>query len=134
MNPLATAVDAARGAVRWLWQVRLDRYVVDGWSMWPALRPGDRLLILRGAYGRRLPRHGDLVLARPVALHGRAVLKRVAGVMRTEGDGHVSRVLLLGDNEGASTDSRQFGAVALADIKGRVLLRYGPESRRGRVR
>jgi signal peptidase I len=98
--------------------------------MEPALRDGDRLIVLRGAQHLRAPRPGDIVLARPRALDGREIVKRVAAVHRM---GRHRRVSLLGDNPAASTDSRAFGPVSRAEITGHVLLRYWPDERRGRI-
>jgi type IV secretory pathway protease TraF len=52
------------------------------------------------------------------------MVKRVAG----RGDGGVT---VLGDNAGASTDSRAFGPVAPGAVRGRAVYRYFPDSRRG---
>jgi len=90
--------------------------------MLPALRPGDRLLVLRPARARP----GDVVALSDPRLESRTMLKRVAA-RGPEG------VTVLGDNAGASTDSRQLGPVAPAAIRGRAFYRYFPSSRRGRV-
>src|SRR5687767_11967364 len=111
-------------------RLRLGRYVVRGPSMEPTLLDGDRLLVLRGAQRLCPPRAGDVALAQPFALDGREIVKRVAAVQRTGGD---LRVALLGDNPAASTDSRAFGPVSRAEITGRVLVRYWPDERRGRI-
>jgi signal peptidase I len=49
----------------------------------------------------------------------------------TISSGHV---FVLGDNRGASNDSRAFGEVALSDIVGRAWLRYWPPDQAGLVR
>lgn len=141
----------------------VDLAVVEGRSMLPALRQGDLVLVLRCAYGLRLPRRGGegsylLRWARPspgeiVAAasprDGLAVVKRVAAVGpaallveegRLRGAGldlplvsamaeslgpglYLGRgsVFLLGDNAPESVDSRDYGAVPVESIAGRVL-------------
>lgn len=95
--------------------------------MVPTLRPGDRVLVVRG-FGRLRPaiRVGDLVALADPRDAERTMIKRVAGF---DGEGVVVR----GDNEAASTDSRHFGPVNRCFLQGRVVYRYFPESRRGRL-
>ncbi len=90
--------------------------------MRPALEPGDRLVVVRGCR----PRPGQVVAVADPRQPGRVVVKRVADV---SGAG----VVVLGDNSAASTDSRHFGPVATAAVRGRVVYRYWPESSRGRL-
>ena len=59
------------------------RVVVDGWSMYPTLSPGEYVLFDRLAYRREAPRRGDLALARGVLGDRRSIIKRVVG---TPGD------------------------------------------------
>lgn len=93
--------------------------------MLPAFEPGDRLLALR--LPRRWPvRQGDVVLLADPRTSGRQLVKRVAAVSE---DG----VTVGGDNEAASTDSRTFGPADRAQLWGRVLYRYGPPARAGRI-
>jgi phage repressor protein C with HTH and peptisase S24 domain len=94
------------------------RVEVAGDSMFPTLRAGDRLLVLR--WPRRLLRPGHLVA---VDTPERAVVKRIAAVTR-------GRVDLRGDNAGASTD---YPDTPLAAVLGRVVYRYAPNDRAGRV-
>jgi nickel-type superoxide dismutase maturation protease len=98
----------------------LSRVEVRGDSMRPALEPGDRLLVVRG----RAVRVGDGVALDDPRQPARTMVKRVAG----RGDGGVT---VLGDNPGASTDSRAFGPVAPGAVRGRAVYRYFPDSRRG---
>jgi nickel-type superoxide dismutase maturation protease len=93
--------------------------------MLPTLRPGDSLLVYRRP--RRVS-VGDLVtLEDPRHLaDAETLIKRVAGV---SADG----LELLGDNPLQSTDSRVFGPVAPCLLTGKVLYRYAPATRRGRV-
>ncbi|HET7721452.1 MAG TPA: nickel-type superoxide dismutase maturation protease, partial [Acidimicrobiales bacterium] len=104
-----------------LWRP-VRRVEVVGDSMLPALRPGDRLLVLRPAWARP----GDVVAVTDPRLPTRTMVKRVAA-RGPEG------VTVLGDNAAASTDSRQLGPLAPATIRGRAFYRYFPTGRRGRV-
>ncbi len=90
--------------------------------MRPALEPGDRLVVVRG--GR--PRRGQVVALADPRRPDRLVVKRVADVS-------AAGVVVLGDNPAASTDSRHFGPVPPAAVRGRVVYRYWPESSRGRL-
>lgn len=59
------------------------RVVVDGWSMYPTLSPGEYVLFDRLPYRRAAPERGDVVLARGALGDGRSIIKRVVG---TPGD------------------------------------------------
>jgi nickel-type superoxide dismutase maturation protease len=95
--------------------VRPRRFVVSGASMLPTLRPGDRVLVAR--IGRAEP--GDVVVVRDPRNPSRLLCKRVA----TAEDRHIT---VRGDNPDESTDSRVFGPVPTAWVKGRVIRRYWP--------
>jgi nickel-type superoxide dismutase maturation protease len=98
----------------------VGRAAVEGGSMRPALEPGDRLLLVR----RRRYRPGAVVaLADP--RDGRLIVKRVAAV---EPDG---RLVVVGDDPAASTDSRTFGPVSPARVRGQAVRRYAPAARAG---
>jgi nickel-type superoxide dismutase maturation protease len=102
-------------------RARLDVVQVRGRSMAPTLLPGDRLLVAR------LPaRVGDIVLAHDPREPRRELIKRVAAV---DAEG----VVLRGDNAAASTDARTFGAVPAEAAAWRVVGRYWPADRIGRV-
>lgn len=101
---------------------RLHRLEVTGHSMEPTLEPGDRLLLVR----TRRVRVGDLVVVPDPREPGRMVVKRVV-VASAAG------LTVRGDNAAASTDSRQFGVVPRTTVRGRVVYRYFPDSRRGRI-
>lgn len=107
------------GAVR---AVGMRRVIVEGTSMLPTLEPGDRLVVAR--LGRPAP--GDLVAVPDPRVPRRLLVKRVASVSGTQ-------VELRGDNPGHSTDSRRFGPVPQSALRGRVVRRYAPAGRRGRV-
>jgi nickel-type superoxide dismutase maturation protease len=99
----------------------LDAVEVRGSSMAPALLPGDRLLA-----ARLRPRTGDVVLARDPREPRRELIKRAARVDRRG-------VVLRGDNSAASTDASTFGTVPVTAVNWRILLRYWPPERAGRV-
>ncbi len=130
---------AAAGVTAWAAR-RVGRLEVTGRSMRPTLEPGDRVLLLRGGQIRL----GDLVVVpdpRPTGLRGPNAAAGLRGPNAT-GRLVVKRVLALsaagvtvrGDNADASTDSRVFGAVDPSTVRGRVVYRYFPPHRRGRIR
>jgi phage repressor protein C with HTH and peptisase S24 domain len=86
--------------------------LVEGPSMLPTLRPGDALLVRRGAVARP----GDVVVARFVARPDLLVVKRA--VRAVEGGWWVES-----DNPAVADDSRRYGA---AQVLGRVVLRWWP--------
>lgn len=97
---------------------------VDGPSMLPTLRPGDYLMVRRGAPVRV----GDVVVARFPARPGLLVVKRVRAAAGTGW-------WLEGDNPdpGQSDDSRRYGPVPARDVVARVVARYWPPRSAGRV-
>lgn len=101
----------------------VSRYVVDGLSMEPAYRKGDRLLVNRLAYVFREPRPGDVVVLRDPEDRTRLLIKRVAAV--PAGSLPAPRhVYVLGDNAAESRDSRHFGPVGDSLIIGRAWRTY----------
>jgi signal peptidase I len=128
----AAALALAAAAVGAL---RPRRVEVVGESMLPALRPGDRLLLLR------LPvPPGAVVAVADPREPGRTLVKRVAsgpGGEATLPDGGRmaagSGYLVLGDNPRATTDSGDFGPVPARLLRGRAVYRYAPPDRRGRL-
>jgi nickel-type superoxide dismutase maturation protease len=112
----------------------LARYVVQDASMRPTFRPGDRVLVWRWTCLRTL-RTGDVVVARDPELPGLHLVKRVAAVPGQAYPGITGRdgYVLLGDDPSTSRDSRSFGRLAMSLIVGRVVYRYLPPQRRGRI-
>lgn len=111
----------------------VDLAVVDGSSMLPLLRRGQVVVVFRAAYGLRppfglgksgylfrwaSPRVGDIVVARSPRT-GKAIVKRVAF------PSDAGAVFLLGDNPPESVDSREYGAVPVEELAGKVLLWFG---------
>ena len=93
---------------------RTVRLAVDGHSMAPTYLPGDRVV----AVAWRRPRVGDVVALRDPRRPSRTLVKRVVHA------GHLG-FDVRGDNAAASTDSRHFGPVSPALMRGIVVLRYG---------
>jgi signal peptidase I len=60
--------------------LRARRIVVQGWSMYPTLAPGERVLFDTMAYRVERPRRGDVVLARHPERPSMKLVKRVAAV------------------------------------------------------
>lgn len=98
------------------------RLEVVGASMRPTLEPGDRLIALPA----RRVRPGDLVVVPDPREPSRLVVKRAVAVS-------AGGVTVQGDNPLASTDSRVFGPVRPASVRGRVVYRYLPAARRSRI-
>ena len=99
--------------------------VIVGRSMTPGLIPGDRVVVDRWTYRHRRPRVGEVALLR--GPDGTPMVKRVASL---SGDG----IWVEGDNEPVSRDSRHFGRISDRAVRGRVVWRYWPLRRAGRVR
>ena len=144
--------------------VRARRVLVRGWSMYPTLAPGERVLFDSLAYRLGHPQRRDVVLARHPTRHSFKLVKRVAAVpgdrITVQGDewrveeaagpdvppaaegAAGSQVWLLGEDKyflvgdapDLSTDARHFGPTGLRDILGRAWVVYWPLSRRRAVR
>lgn len=125
---LAIGIAVAYGALRW----RPFRVEVRGDSMLPTLQPGDWALAVR-----RPVRVGDIAVVEHPGRPGFELVKRVVAV---PGDpvAH-GRVLgadeywVEGDARASSSDSRRFGPVRSADVKGTVVYVWWPPGRRGRA-
>ena len=101
----------------------VGRYVVEGPSMEPAYRSGDRVLVNRIAYAHAAPAAGDVVVLRDPGRPSHHLLKRIAR-SPDGGDAASGRYYVLGDNAAQSRDSRQFGTVARRQIVGRAWRKY----------
>ena len=112
---------------------RPSRVRVDGPSMGPALRDGDRLLVCRG-WAAALARPGEVVVvARP---GGGEAVKRLAAAPGDVADvpgGPVrlapGEIAVAGDDPAWSTDSRRWGPLPVGALRGRALGVYHPPER-----
>jgi signal peptidase I len=93
--------------------------------MRPALEPGDRLLVDRGAYRSRPPGVGEIVVFVDPEDPLRWLVKRVASVDLT-----ARTVEVRGDAVDVARDSRRFGPVPVGSLVGRAYRRYFPPDRR----
>ena len=129
---------------------------VEGQSMEPNLHNNQRLIIEKISYRLHPPRRGDIVVIRVENRHSDPLIKRVVGLPGETieiREGHVyingqmltepylqqltyggigpyvvapDSIFVLGDNRGASNDSRSFGEVKISSIVGRAWFRYWP--------
>jgi len=99
--------------------------VVADESMTPTLRPGDRLRVDVGAYRRRPPAVGEIVVLVDPEVPDRWLVKRVAAVDRSGGT-----VEVRGDAVERARDSRNFGPVPVASLVGHAYRLYSPAHRR----
>lgn len=137
---------------------------VDGSSMEPTLHPEQRLVIEKVSYHFQAPARSDVVVLKVQGREDTPLIKRVVATagdviairngrvflnggplkeeylsQRTPGDmpstvvpnGHL---FVLGDNRGASNDSRNFGMVPLDNIVGHAVVSYWPLNSVGWVR
>jgi signal peptidase I len=128
-GPAAAAAAVAAAALAWAWW-RPFRVAVDGDSMEPAFHAGDWLV----ATGRGRRRPGAVVVAEHPHRPGFDLVKRVR---HGPGDAAPDLTTLAtdqywieGDRPDRSTDSRAFGPVTGAAIRGVVRFRYSSDRRR----
>jgi nickel-type superoxide dismutase maturation protease len=120
VGALALAAVSLRRPVR--------RVEVVGSSMAPTLLPGDRLVVVAWPWrSTTWPCPGQVVAVRDPRRPDRILVKRVSAVDRRAGTLEV-----LGDDPGASTDSRTFGPLPRSALVGRAIYRYAPAGRSGR--
>ena len=130
------------------------RVLVSGWSMYPELFSGDRVLFERLSYRKLLPKRGDVVLTRGDNV---PLIKRIVGlpedtirsyggllsVNDTDMYGLASKHMeydqewilgkdeyfLVGDYLERSLDSRSFGPIHYGDIRAKAWLVFWPLNR-----
>lgn len=125
------AIPALLGGAWWATRHGWRVATVDGQSMAPALRPGDRVLVRRVRAGTL--HRGDLVLVAILATPpGGWVIKRIAalpgdrtpaGIPGARARVPAGMLVVLGDNRDFSIDSREFGYVPAERVFGRITRR-----------
>ncbi|MFP3041585.1 S26 family signal peptidase [Treponema primitia] len=102
-----------------------DFMITDGQSMMPAIRPGTILVVVRTAYGIRLPWSGKYLLRWSKPKTGDVVVfftpKGAVAVKRCGALLGEDTFFALGDNNRESYDSRFYGPVPVDHIIGKVL-------------
>ena len=105
----------------------LRRFQVEGESMNPGYKPGERLLISPILLKFSPPTEGDVVVIQHPKNPAKQILKRIIGIPgdRVEGvELDLGEYFVLGDNKGKSEDSRHFGKIYQDQILGKVWFRY----------
>lgn len=124
-GPFTVEVAMAGAVLALAWsRLRPFRVAVEGRSMAPLLQPGDFLVAVRP---KRL-RPGDLVVVEHPGREGFELVKRVRAFPGDDGRSPAG-VWVEGEPGAGSTDSRAFGPVAAAAIRGVVVARYWPPAR-----
>lgn len=90
---------------------RRKAFVVDGESMYPVLKSGNKVLV----DPKSQIAAGDIVLAQHPYKQGTQIIKRVTEITMSDD------YFLVGDNADESTDSRTFGKLRSTDILGKVV-------------
>jgi signal peptidase I len=102
-----------------------DFMIVEGRSMLPALRPGTVLLINRAAYGFKLPgTHRYLVRWSRPEVGDVVVFYTPRGDTAVKRCGEITEdreIIVLGDNDLESFDSRSYGPIPENSILGKVV-------------
>ncbi|MEJ6828224.1 MAG: nickel-type superoxide dismutase maturation protease [Synechococcus sp. ArSW.bin.68] len=87
---------------------------VDGYSMWPTLKPKDRVILRPLNQHSELPAIGTIIVCIHPQQPSRRVIKRLSCVTDNQ-------LTILGDCPDASTDSRQWGRIPKACLIGEVV-------------
>ncbi len=87
---------------------------VEGYSMWPTLKPKDRVIVRPLDQHAAFPAVGAIVVCLHPQQPSRQVIKRLHAVEDTQ-------LTILGDCPDSSTDSRQWGGVPKECLVGEVV-------------
>ena len=104
-------------------------FIVQGASMVPTFQNGDYLIVDEISYRFKEPQKGDVVIFKYPNDTSKFFIKRIEGMPgETVGNTTLTgdQFYVLGDNRGASSDSRIWGPVPRQNIIGRPLVRLLP--------
>ncbi len=97
-------------------------FQVEGYSMWPTLKPKDRVILRPLNQHEPLPKIGGILVCAHPEQPSRRVIKRLNAVVDNE-------LTVLGDCPEASTDSRHWGDLPRRCVIGEVLAIVTTESK-----
>jgi signal peptidase I len=129
---LAATFAIAGAAVLGVTRFVVRPWIVAGASMEPTLRDGERILVDLYSLRRRSPRLGEIVLLEGPS-GGADLVKRVTRGPSPGREFGGTVYFVTGDNPSESLDSRAFGPVPRSRMRGRVVYRYWPPGRAGRI-
>jgi len=87
---------------------------VEGYSMWPTLKPKDRVILRPLNQDAPLPAIGGIIVCKHPQQPSRRVIKRLNAVLDDQ-------LTVLGDCPDASTDSRQWGTIPRSSLIGEIV-------------
>ena len=87
---------------------------VKGYSMWPTLKPKDRVIVRPLNQHSKLPAIGSIIVCIHPQQPSLRVIKRLSSVADNQ-------ITILGDCPDASTDSRQWGSISQSCLIGEVV-------------
>ncbi|MDR2807413.1 MAG: signal peptidase I [Spirochaetaceae bacterium] len=103
-----------------------DLMIVEGESMYPALKSGAVVLVVKTAYGLRLPGFNTYLFHWAQPQQGEIIVfwtpDKKAAVKRCAGLSDRRNFIALGDNSSISLDSRSYGPVPIDQIIGKVIM------------
>lgn len=92
----------------------IRKYIISGTSMTPLLRPNDRILASPLPYLFKKPKIKDIIVCIDPR-NGKILIKRLIKIVN-------NKYFVAGENQKASTDSKNFGFLGRKDIIGKVVL------------
>lgn len=90
--------------------IPLFKFKIEGNSMIPAFKAGDKILVSKLSYFLSKPKIGDVVVLKKKKF----IIKRIARVKN-------DKIFVIGDNKNESIDSKNFGWVEKKEIVGKVI-------------